>query len=149
MHARQFHPCAAGQALLENILPQHVANSLVKREAVKRSRVEASSLSPNERSKGSKLLMENTLNQWPDSPRDEFIYTDQANQHQGLGDSAVDAIIAYKQWHPAVSILFAVSLLTMIECDLARENRWHLSCCIVGQWAICVKNAFNHSFAVS
>jgi hypothetical protein len=115
----------AGQALLENILPQHVAESLVKREAKKRSRVELHPLhlshscafDDQQCSSGSPVQDAPISCPWLENISSGSTIVSQQVAHAqqapatGAVRSTIDAMIAYKQWHPAVSILFAVSAL--------------------------------------
>jgi hypothetical protein len=124
----------AGQALLENILPQHIAESLVKREAKKRSRMEVqlpnllNSCGLDDHLRSNSLLVDLALTSspWPDSPSaGSAIMSQPAAQAQpasGTGKSTIDAMIAYKQWHPAVSILFAVSVMVLLVALVVRDT---------------------------
>jgi hypothetical protein len=82
----------AGQALLENMLPKHIARRLVRDTTLQHHAVASAELGPSAEmtkqvEQGASVLVLDPSSSWSrDGPN----------------------TIAYKQWHPAVSVLFAV-----------------------------------------
>jgi hypothetical protein len=130
-----------GQALLENILPQHVAGSLVKLEAHKRTQAEAEAPAPLVQPSDDLDLDASSVtsqlgtlpSQWPDvpSPRSHGI---SSQPEAEIVVAVAPPKIAYKQWHPAVSVLFAVRApcgLWIIACVQTLAESVFASCSVL------------------
>jgi hypothetical protein len=127
-------PFLSGQRLLENMLPQHVAHSLVSQQALQEksfakhgqgssplAAVCGTSVDCHEALRPTLISSSHEDSAAHVSPQDSVqrnCLTARSNQEQRPSSrrastvvhavAACSGSIAYKQWHPAVSVLFAV-----------------------------------------